>query len=864
MRGQRGVRRFAIVAVAAAAGAATALVGRAAVGQTITTNFTGSFYGSTGPGFAFTPPDTMGTAGVNHYTELLNGVYAIYSKSGSLISRTSDTQFWIDAFNNSGTPFDPGIDISDPRIMYDPLSRRYFAVEVTTAGPAYQIMAARSNSSDPTAGFKAVRFNAPNTVFPDYPTLGIDANGVYVGANTFPDAGGTSVSLWSLPKADLLLSTPSVANRTAFTQRTIASTGWTPQAVTDFALTKTSTPVLATQSGNPSGATTLRRSTIFNSAGVATMSVSATSITVNSYSVPPNAQQPAGSPSATFDTIDGRFQSAVYQVGNSIWAAHCINIGARAGIRWYQLNATTNTVIQQGNLSEAGYDYHQPSIAANANGDVVIGFTRSGTSTTDGFAGSYALVGSTNSSGTTTFGSLMTLHAGEERYTLNGSGVQRWGDYSATIADPADPQIFWTIQEYARAGNIWGTNISEITIPLAGEFRWKDPVDGEFSTAAAWLSGSVPSTGNHAIFSRPTDGAGSYTVTIGSPQTSDRMSVRQGHVNLVLNNATYTVTNSSLTTPSIVVGEFGGSPLLDLRGSGTLSSVNASLAPNVNSDATVTLIQTPTWNNSGDLYLGGTNAAAGGIATLTLSSGAGSSPTLAIGGRLKVWNAGAVNYNAGSLSAATLDLASGGRILLSSGGGKTLRSGAVSIAGTGKIDLADNRMIVDYSGASPAVSIRAMLIAGYNAGAWTGNGITSSSAAAAAASAHQTALGYAEATDIFTTLPNTYRGQPVDATTLIIQYTASCDANLDGTVDTLDFNSLAANFGGTNRIWSQADFNYDGVVDTLDFNALAANFGFTVPADQGGALVPEPDCIAVLALALSGFATGRRRGSAAH
>jgi hypothetical protein len=56
------------------------------------------------------------------------------------------------------------------------------------------------------------------------------------------------------------------------------------------------------------------------------------------------------------------------------------------------------------------------------------------------------------------------------------------------------------------------------------------------------------------------------------------------------------------------------------------------------------------------------------------------------------------------------------------------------------------------------------------------------------------------------------------------------DANHDRTVDTLDFNALAANFGGTNKTFSQADFNYDGVVDTLDFNTLAANFGKTLPA----------------------------------
>ena len=79
----------------------------------------------------------MGAIGINHYAELLNGVYTIYNKSNGSIagSRTTDTQFWIDSFTNAGTPFNPGIDISDPRIMFDPASKRWFACEVTTLSP---------------------------------------------------------------------------------------------------------------------------------------------------------------------------------------------------------------------------------------------------------------------------------------------------------------------------------------------------------------------------------------------------------------------------------------------------------------------------------------------------------------------------------------------------------------------------------------------------------------------------------------------------------------------------------------------------------------------------------------------------------
>jgi hypothetical protein len=52
------------------------------------------------------------------------------------------------------------------------------------------------------------------------------------------------------------------------------------------------------------------------------------------------------------------------------------------------------------------------------------------------------------------------------------------------------------------------------------------------------------------------------------------------------------------------------------------------------------------------------------------------------------------------------------------------------------------------------------------------------------------------------------------------------DANHDASVDTMDFNILAANFGTAGKTFSQGNFDYDpaGSVDSVDFNLLAANF----------------------------------------
>src|SRR5262249_9032927 len=161
--------------------------------------------------------------------------------------------------------------------------------------------------------------------------------------------------------------------------------------------------------------------------------------------------------------------------------------------------------------------------------------------------------------------------------------------------------------------------------------------------------------------------------------------------------------------------------------------------------------------------------------------------------------------------------------------GSTSVLGALSITGTAKFDLTSKAIIINYTSGSPIASIKLALSNGYAGGAWNGNGINSSTAAAQANSNNRTAMGFAQASEIFSSFPATFAGvDGVDNTSVLILYTAYGDANLDKTVDTSDFNILAANFGGTGKRWSQGDFNYDGACDTLDFNALAANFSFTV------------------------------------
>jgi hypothetical protein len=63
---------------------------------------------------------------------------------------------------------------------------------------------------------------------------------------------------------------------------------------------------------------------------------------------------------------------------------------------------------------------------------------------------------------------------------------------------------------------------------------------------------------------------------------------------------------------------------------------------------------------------------------------------------------------------------------------------------------------------------------------------------------------------------------------LLIDAAMSCipgDANEDGMVDVGDLGILAANYGGSNKSWTQGDFNDDHLVDVGDLGILAAHYG---------------------------------------
>ncbi len=170
---------------------------------------------------------------------------------------------------------------------------------------------------------------------------------------------------------------------------------------------------------------------------------------------------------------------------------------------------------------------------------------------------------------------------------------------------------------------------------------------------------------------------------------------------------------------------------------------------------------------------------------------------------------------------------------------KSLFMGNDPSAPSGQLDLKDNAMIVDFISSPFDNTIKPLIVSGYAAGAWTGNGIRSSIAAGMS----NTGVGYAGNFELGLT---SFEGIPVDSTSLFLKYTYYGDANLTGNVNLADFNILADNFGESPRNWAQGDFNYDFLVNLQDFNRLAANFGSSGLSPMGGEEYTVDDLLGML------------------
>jgi hypothetical protein len=542
--------------------------GRTLLSLSIGTNFTAADYSQS----LFIPPDTQGAAGPTQLVETINGAVSVYSKTGTRISQTSLNSFFNTALaaGGGGTVTNYAF---DPRIIYDEQSQRFFVSGDNNVQAANSFIIAVSNSSDATAGWKALKVSSDptNTRWMDYPTLGLNHDGVYLGGTMFPISGsGATTALTDIlviPKADLV-SGVGVTHATLFANLDPNTTGFSVQPLVDLNSGQGQPELLLSDYNTPSGVAKLSEIT-----GTVTAPVLNTSPTLGDqgggFLTIPAQPVPIGAPqlgdSNTIDTGDTRFSAHVIEQGTNIWAVQGVSLNNGSGpdaIEWYRISVSTGAVVEDGTISFSSLYYYYPSIAVNESGDVVIGFSGSSSST---YVGAYAVTGTFNGT-TTTLGSPQLLKAGTGPYFIqdNSSGRNRWGDYSAVVLDPNDHQTFWAVQEWASTV---GTSVSNSNYGTQfTAFGVQQTVTGVSSTAANGTYGvgaSIPIT---VSFTKPVVVTGTPQLALNSGGTA---SFTSGSGTNTL-TYTYTVASGQSANPLDEVSTFA----LTLNG-GTINDANS-------------------------------------------------------------------------------------------------------------------------------------------------------------------------------------------------------------------------------------------------------------------------------------------------
>ncbi|MEM9799083.1 MAG: hypothetical protein AAGA20_02090 [Planctomycetota bacterium] len=386
------------------------------------------------------PPDTCGAAGTDFFVSVVNANLSVYEKDTG--NRTLSVN--LDDFFNVGF-------CGDPRVAYDFADDRWVVIATSFDDFTY---VAYSLTSDPNgAWFKAqVDFaqGSDSNRWVDYPTLGVDSRGIFIAA--FMVGSPAQMSIFTIDKAPLLQSTPTLGTVTAFREFPFEgaihhATQYTDAGASYLVSERSSNTLRLRRIDPPMTAPTL---TTFTVSGIP------------QYSSPPNA--PALGSTTDISTVGSRIMNASFAAG-SLWCAHCVDANGLAASRWYEIDVATNSLIQSGTVTDVSLNYYYPTIAADAQGNVVMGFSGSDANQ---FVGCY-YTGRTAADPPGQMGVPVQYSPGLAPYTIvDGAGRNRWGDYSLTSLDPADG-TFWTIQERAgEGGNTWWTRIAQVEHETCG------------------------------------------------------------------------------------------------------------------------------------------------------------------------------------------------------------------------------------------------------------------------------------------------------------------------------------------------------------------------------------------------------------
>jgi hypothetical protein len=438
--------------------------------------------------FLVAPPDPVGDVGPNNYVEMVNLVFAVYSKTGQrLLGPTTLGTLW------DGFAVNDCTDLSgDPIVLYDQLENRWILTQFTTRGPTYYNCVAVSQTGDPTGAYYRYAFST-GVNFPDYPKYGVWTNSYVLTTREFGPTTEYGIGVYALEKNKMINGEPNARMVRFFLDSAIVpislmGDGLLPADIDGNRRPRdgAATPLVGTMDdGGPYGAS-------FDALNIYELSVQWRANPTASFNL--TSQLPVASFDSIFPcaptsrdclpqpgvTDPNRYLDILSYRQRPTWRLAYRNFGTyeamvtnqsvearpgTAGVRWYEIRRTNGafSLYQQGTYAPAdGVHRWMGSIAMDRKGDMGLGY--SVVNATDVYPG-IRYTGRLNGDplGEMTLG---------EAVLINGTGsqlttVSRWGDYTSMNVDPTDDCTLWYVNEYYQTTSLagWQTRIGSFRLP---------------------------------------------------------------------------------------------------------------------------------------------------------------------------------------------------------------------------------------------------------------------------------------------------------------------------------------------------------------------------------------------------------------
>jgi hypothetical protein len=434
------------------------------------------------------PPDPVGDVGPTQYVQMVNTVWAVFSKTGTrLLGPLSLASIWA-GFENRDCEDNSG----DPIVLHDQLANRWILTQFTTNGPEFFNCVAVSTTPDATGSYFRYAFST-GLNFPDYPKYGVWPNAYFLATREFaPGDGFAGIGTYALERNRMLEGDPTARAVSFLTPPGdtpwITGDGWLPSDLDGNRKPPAGSPnfFVGTQDDDAQYGAPFDAINIFQF--FVSWGRSPTAAFFQSAQIPVAEFDttfpctPPGSRNCIPQPDTGQKIDSLTRRQRPIWRLAYRNLGdheslvanqsveARrgiAGVRWYEIRQprTQPVVFQQGTFSpDDGVNRWMGSIAMDGKGNMGLGYSVSNKTVHPGIRFTGRLAGDPANQ--------MTRGEG---VIVNGGGSQtspaaRWGDYTSMNIDPGDDCSFWYVNEYYQTTSArgWQTRIASFRLPGCG------------------------------------------------------------------------------------------------------------------------------------------------------------------------------------------------------------------------------------------------------------------------------------------------------------------------------------------------------------------------------------------------------------